>query len=40
MAVKTLNVVADRGYYEGEELRACDETGITVTAESTRRSVA
>jgi hypothetical protein len=31
MAVETLNVVADRGYYEGEELRACEEAGITVT---------
>ena len=24
MAVETLNVVADRGYYEGEELCACE----------------
>jgi Transposase DDE domain len=31
MAVETFNVVADRGYYEGEELRACEEAGITVT---------
>jgi hypothetical protein len=31
MAVETLTVVADRGYYEGEELRACEETGIMVT---------
>jgi hypothetical protein len=23
--------VADRGYYTGEEIRACEESGITVT---------
>src|SRR5437899_2204475 len=27
----TLDVVADRGYYEGEEIKSCEETGITVT---------
>ncbi len=26
-----LDVVADRGYYNGEEILACDEAGITVT---------
>ena len=31
MAVETLNVVADRGYYEGEKLRACEEASVTVT---------
>lgn len=31
MAVETLTVVADRGYYESEELRTCEEAGITVT---------
>src|ERR1700752_3034201 len=31
MGLETLNVVADRGYYEGEELGACEEAGITVT---------
>jgi transposase len=31
MAVETLDVVADRGYYEGGEIRACEEAGITVT---------
>ena len=31
MAVETLEVVADRGYYDSEELRACEEAGITVT---------
>src|ERR1700747_1579998 len=30
-AVETRNVVAERGYYESEELRACEEAGITVT---------
>jgi len=27
----TLDVVADRGYYEGEEILACETVGITVT---------
>jgi len=31
MAVETLDVVADRGYYDGEEIRACEEADITVT---------
>jgi transposase len=31
MAVETLDAVADRGYYEGEEIKACEEAGITVT---------
>ena len=31
MGVKTLDAVADRGYYEGEEIKACEESGITVT---------
>ena len=31
MAVETLRCVADRGYYEGEEIRACEEAGIAVT---------
>src|SRR5271170_4834872 len=31
MAVETLDVVADRGYYEGAEIMACEETGISVT---------
>jgi transposase len=30
MAVATLEVVADRGYYDGEEIRACEEAAITV----------
>src|SRR6202158_4973046 len=29
--VETLDAVADRGYYTGEEIRACEEAGITVT---------
>ena len=31
MAVETLDVVADRGYYEGGEIKACEDAGITVT---------
>jgi transposase len=31
MGVETLDAVADRGYYEGEEIKACEDVGITVT---------
>src|SRR5262249_61198761 len=31
MAVETLNAVADRDYYDSEEIRACEEAGITAT---------
>src|SRR3984893_15901633 len=31
MGVETLDAVADSGYYEGEEIKACEESGITVT---------
>jgi Transposase DDE domain len=31
MAVDTLDVVADRGYYDGAEIMTCEEAGITVT---------
>jgi len=31
MAVETLEAVADRGYYDGEEIKACEEADITVT---------
>ncbi len=31
MGVETLDAVADRGYYESEEIKACEESGITVT---------
>ncbi len=31
LAADTLDVVADRGYFNGEEILACDEAGITVT---------
>jgi transposase len=31
MGVETLDAVADRGYYEGEEIKGCEESGITVT---------
>jgi hypothetical protein len=29
--VETLEVVADRGYHDGGEIRACEEADITVT---------
>src|SRR5258705_2261424 len=31
MAVETLEAVADRGYYDGEEIKACEQADITVT---------
>jgi transposase len=31
LEVDTLDVVADRGYFDGEEIKACAEAGITVT---------
>src|SRR5271157_2734192 len=31
MGVERLDAVADRGYYASEEIRACEEAGITVT---------
>ena len=31
LAADRLDVVADRGYFSGEEILACDEAGITVT---------
>ena len=31
MGVEKIEAVADRGYYEGEEIRACEAAGITVT---------
>ena len=31
IGAETLEVVADRGYYEGEEILACETAGITVT---------
>jgi len=31
MGVETLDAVADRGYYEGHEIRACETNGIAVT---------
>jgi transposase len=30
MAAETLDVVADRGYYDGEEIKACEDADITV----------
>ena len=31
LGTEALDVVADRGYFDGEEILACDEAGITVT---------
>ena len=31
LGVETLEAVADRGYFNGEEIKACDDAGITVT---------
>jgi hypothetical protein len=31
LGVDNLDVVADRGYFDSEEIRACEEAGITVT---------
>jgi hypothetical protein len=31
MGVETLDAVADRGYYDSQEIRACEDAGITVT---------
>ena len=31
LQVDKLEAVADRGYYNGEEIKACDDAGITVT---------
>ena len=31
MGVETLDVVADRGYYDSEEIKACEDADITVT---------
>lgn len=31
LQTETLEVVADRGYFDGEEILACDQVGITVT---------
>jgi transposase len=31
LEAETLDAVADRGYYKGEEILACDQAGITVT---------
>jgi uncharacterized small protein (DUF1192 family) len=34
---ETLDVVADRGYYSGEEIVACEVTGISVCARNVKR---
>jgi len=39
MAVETLDVVADRGYPEGEEIKGCEDADITVTLPKPMTSV-
>jgi hypothetical protein len=36
--VDKLEAVADRGYFDGEEILACDQAGITVTLPKPQRS--
>ena len=36
LATDELDVVADRGYYNGKEILACDQAGITVTLPNTK----
>ncbi len=31
LGVEKVNAVADRGYFNGEEIMACEQAGITVT---------
>lgn len=38
MGVKALSAVADRGYFKGEEILACQEAGITVFVPKTLTS--
>jgi transposase len=38
--IKDLTVIADRGYYKGEEILACDDAGITVIVPKTTTSSA
>lgn len=35
LGTETLEAVADRGYYEGEEIETCADAGITVTLPKT-----
>ena len=36
--VEKLDAVADRGYFNGEEIKACDDAGITVTLPKPNKS--
>jgi hypothetical protein len=38
LEVEKLDAVADRGYFNSEEILACEEAGITATRRWTRRS--
>ena len=40
LGVETLEAVADRGYYDGSEIKACADAGITVTLPKPQTSVA
>ncbi len=37
LEIDRLDVVADRGYFDGKEVLACDEAAITVTLRGTHR---
>lgn len=39
LEVETLDVIADRGYYHGEQILACLEAGITATVPSSQTSM-
>jgi transposase len=39
LEVEKLEAVADRGYFKGEEVLACDQAGITVTLPKPMTSV-
>ena len=38
LGVETLDAIADRGYFDGEEILACEQAGITVTLPKPQRS--
>jgi Transposase DDE domain len=39
LETKSLDVVADRGYFSGEEILACEQADITVTLQSPARAI-
>jgi len=38
LEVETLDVIADRGYYDGDEIRACEQVGINASLPKPRTS--